>query len=180
MTLTLHATTSPVVRVRRVAASGFDVVVREGAVRSVRVVPGTHRTSLVLSDDEGARTPLADDVPAAAAASSTRVFAHADGTVTVQASFAPPTLLVRGGRVAMLPEIPGTPGSTRLEPGDRLVALTAAAFEAAPDVLARMLAPDNAACLGTADAARLLRKLLRDAPHAAGVVVTRLPEGTPT
>lgn len=165
---------------RRLVGAGFDVVLYEGQGRSVRVVPGADRLAVVVAE-AGEGLPMAADLPVPLPASGMTVWAHADGTVSVRAAFVPPALHVRGDGVTMVPEVPGAPGTTVLAAGDRLVALSSSAYEAAPEALVRLMRADAAParggtdCLHTADPAALLRKLLRDAPGAGGVVITRLP-----
>ncbi|MEO7058971.1 MAG: hypothetical protein ABI083_04585 [Lapillicoccus sp.] len=159
---------------RRLTSAGFDVVVHEGTHRTAWVVPGAERLCVVVAD-EGPAAPLADDLPALAATSSTTLWAHADGRLFVRASWAPPALLVRGGQVTMLPQIPGTTGEARLHGGDRVVVLSSAAYESAPQQIVRLL-HDDPPGLARVDAGSLLGALLGAVPGGGGVVLTRRAE----
>jgi hypothetical protein len=156
---------------RRVSAAGFMVVLHEGVARSARALPGQGRLGVIVADARVA-SPMATDLPGAFPASSTSVWCHADGSIQVRATWAPPTLLVRDCGTVMVPQTPGTPGIERLARGDRLLILSAAAFEAAPEAMVRLL-HEGAVHLLAADPARLLDELFREAPHAGGAVVTR-------
>ncbi len=159
---------------RRVIAAGFRAVLHEGAARAARAVPGSDRLCVIVAD-AGVASPMAMDLPGAFPSSSTSVWCHADGTVRVRATWAPPTLLVRPGSTVMVPESPGQPGSARLEPGDRLFVLSSAAFEAAPEVMVRLL-HERPERLLAADPDDLLHDLFRDAPDGGGAVVTRMED----
>lgn len=156
---------------RRLSGAGFDVVLHEGAHRAARVIPGADRLCVVVADQGGA-TPMADDLPVAAPASSTTVWVHRDGSLSVRASWGPPALLVRGEQILMLPEVPGTTGQAVLRPGDRLVVLSSAAYESAPQEIVRLLHEDPPG-LARAEAAALLGVLLGQVPGGGGAVITR-------
>jgi len=165
--------------------AGFTVALRAGHHQAVRLVPGVRRVGLVVADDRGPQSPLADDLAFRVSSAATTVWAHDDGSVVVRATFAPPALLVYADLerpVSMVPQVPGEPGEVRLGPGDRLVVLTAAAFDEAPQVVARLVrgeAPSRDRHrlddLRSATDAALLRRLLRHAPTAGGAVLTRAP-----
>lgn len=157
--------------VSTVTGAGFDVVLHEGAHRAARVVPGADRLCVVVSD-QGSSMPLADDSPVAPPGTSTTVWMHRDGSLSVRASWGPPALLVRGERVLMLPEVPGTTGQTVLQPGERLVVLSSAAYEYAPQEIVRLLHEDPPG-LARAEAGDLLGVLLGRVPDGGGAVITR-------
>ncbi len=167
--------------------AGFTVALRAGHHQAVRLVPGVRRVGLVVADDRAPRSPLADDLAVRVSSAATTVWAHDDGSVLVRATFAPPALLVPSDLerpVSMVPEVPGEPGEVRLGPGDRLVVLTSAAFDEAPQVVARLVRGEGLAGerrrlddLRSATDAALLRRLLRHAPTAGGAVLTRTPAG---
>jgi hypothetical protein len=169
--------------------AGFTVVVSSGDRDAVRLVPGARRLGLVVAHDRGPTSPLADDLAVRVPSAATTVWAHDDGSVLVRATFAPPALLVPADPtrpVALVPEVPGDPGAVHLGPGDRLVVLTAAAFDQAPQVVARLVRGDDAPAdrqraddLRTASDVALLRRLLRHAPSAGGAVLTRVPAHDP-
>lgn len=170
-------------RVERTVSAGYDVVRwAPGPGGTVRLLPGLHRCGVVVGQEAGPGGPLADDVPLRVPASATTVWAHADGLVAVRTRLAPPALLVRArpGPVELVPQVPGTPGSVALGPGDRLVVLTDAAFDAPRGVADLVGGPDGRADRAVVDRLRagdgvaLLTHLLRDAPDAGGVVLTRL------
>lgn len=156
---------------RWVTAAGFSVVLHEGAARAARAVPGPGRVGIIVADP-GVASPMATDLAGAFPSSSTSVWCHADGSIQVRATWAPPTLLIRVGRTEMVPETPGSPGTARLARGDRLLVLSSAAFEAVPEAMVRLLheGPER---LLAADPVDLLEELFRDAPDGGGAVVTR-------
>jgi len=157
---------------RRVSAAGFTVVVHEGAARAARAVPGEGRVCVLVADPSVA-SPMATDLPGAFPSSSTSVWCHADGSIRVRATWAPPALLVRAGRTLMVPETPGSPGTAWLARGERLLVLSSAAFEAVPEAMVRLLheGPER---LLAADPVDLLDEIFRDAPDGGGAVVTRM------
>lgn len=163
------------VGLRRLSGAGFDVVLHEGA-QQARIVPGTDRLCVVVAD-QGTCPPMAADLPVAAPAASTTVWVHADGSLSVRASWGPPALLVRGERVVMLPEVPGTTGQAVLHPGDRLIVLSSAAYESAPQEIVRLLHEDPPG-LAHAEAGDLLGNLLAQVPGGGGAVITRCAETT--
>ncbi len=160
---------------RHVIGAGFDIAVHEGHGRSARVIPGSSRVCVVVAD-AGAQTagvPVASDLGMTLGGSACLVWGRADGSVQVRASWAPPALLVSAERTLMVPETPGTPGLSVMAPGDRLLVLSVAAYEAAPERMVRLLHEEPARLLA-ADADDLLRTLFRDVPDAGGAVLTRL------
>ncbi len=157
--------------IRRLSGAGFDVVLHEGARRATRVIPGADRLCVVVAD-QGGSAPMADDLPVAAPASSTTVWVHSDGSLSVRASWGPPALLVRGEQVLMLPEVPGTTGQAVLHPGDRLVVLSSVAYESAPQEIVRLLHEDPPS-LARAEGGALLGVLLGQVPDGGGAVITR-------
>lgn len=160
---------------RHIVGAGFDIAVHEGRRRAARVVPGTERVCVVVTDSvlTAAGAPVASDLPMTLGGSSCLVWGRADGSIQVRASWAPPALLVSPQRTLMVPETPGTPGMSVMAPGDRLLVLSVSAYESAPERMVRLL-HDKPGRLLAADADDLLGTLLRDVPEAGGVVVTRL------
>ncbi len=157
-----------------VSAAGFEVVLHAGLARGARAIPGDGRLCVVVADAGSVSgAPVATDLPLPVPSSSTVVWCHADGTIQVRASWAPPALLVRPDRTVMIPETPGLPGAALLEPGERLLVLSSSAFEAAPRGVVRLLHATPGRLLG-ADPADLLDALFREAPDAGGAVITRL------
>lgn len=157
--------------------AGFEVVLRSGHAGSMRLVPGASRVGLVVGHGGGLGSPVADDQAVRVPAASTTVWAHDDGRVLVRSTFAPPALLIGAPDrpVRLVPRDPGHPETVVLAPGERLVVLTAAAFDQAPQVIARLVRdedeqPDD---LRTTGGSTLLRRLLRHAPLAGGAVLTR-------
>lgn len=196
MTAVLHAppgagaprVAPPTGRVGHVLVAGYDVVRwAPGAGGTVRLLPGLRRCGAVVGQQGGPGGPLADDVPLRVPDSATTLWAHDDGTVTVRTRLAPPALLVRArpGPVELVPQVPGTPGTVELGPGDRLVVLTDAAFDAprgVADLVGGGVGRDGEAVvdrLRAGDGVALLTHLLHDAPDAGGVVLTRLPPPAP-
>ncbi len=171
--MTTTITSVPIAREpRRVVAAGFRAVLHEGLARAARAVPSAERLCVIVADAHAA-SPMALDLPGAFPSSSTSVWCHADGSVRVRATWAPPTLLIRPGRTVMVPESPGQPGSAHLEVGERLLVLSAAAFEAAPEAMVRLL-HEKPERLLAADPVELLDELFREAPNGGGAVVTRM------
>ncbi|GAA1888591.1 hypothetical protein [Lapillicoccus jejuensis] len=179
-------------RVARHLVAGYDVVRwAPGPGGTVRLLPGLRRCGAVVGQQGGPGGPggpLADDVPLRVPDSATTLWAHDDGVVTVRTRLAPPALLVRvrPGPVELVPQVPGTPGTVVLAPGDRLVVLTDAAFDAPRGVADLVGGPVGAPGadpvvdrLRAGDGVALLTHLLRDAPGAGGVVLTRLPPPAP-
>lgn len=161
----------------RVSGAGFDVVLHEGAHRAARLIPGADRLCVVVADQGGA-PPMADDLPVATPGSSTTIWVHGDGSLSVRASWGPPALLVRGEQVLMLPEVPGTTGLALLRPGDRLVVLSSAAYESAPQEIVRLLHEDPPG-LAHAEGGVLLSILLGEVPDSGGAVITRRAASAP-
>ncbi len=159
---------------RQVSAAGFSVVLHEGTGRAARAVPGHERLGVIVAD-AGVASPMARDLPGAFPSSSTSVWCHAEGSIRVRATWAPPTLLISGGRTVMVPETPGSTGIARLSRGDRLLVLSSAAFEAAPGAMVRLLHEGPERLLST-DPADLLDELFREAPGGGGAVVTRMED----
>ncbi|MEO3938086.1 hypothetical protein V3N99_15205 [Dermatophilaceae bacterium Soc4.6] len=166
------------------ARAGFTLAMSVGHHAAVRLVPGARRIGLVVAHDAQPGSPLADDLAIRVPSASTTVWAHDDGSVLVRATFAPPALLVpadQGLPVAMVPQVPGDPGQVHLAPGDRLLVLTAAAFDQAPQVVARLVRGDDVSAadrrhlrgLRMEPDEALLRRFLRHAPSAGGAVLTR-------
>jgi hypothetical protein len=160
---------------RHIRRAGYEVAVHEGTGRAARVVPGTDRICVVVADGglATAGAPMADDLPLPLGGSSCLVWGRPDGHIQVRAAWAPPALLVSAERTLMVPESPGTPGLSTMAPGDRLLVLSSAAYEAAPERMVRLLHEEPARLLA-ADADDLLRALFLDVPQAGGAVVTRL------
>lgn len=184
----LRVVAPPTGRVGLALVAGYEVVRwAPGAGGTVRMVPGLRRCGVVVGQQGGPGGPLADDVPLRVPESATTLWAHDDGVVTVRTRLAPPALLVRArpGPVELVPQIPGTPGTVALDPGDRLVVLTDAAFDAprgVADLVGRGAGRDGdrvVDALRAGDGVALLTHLLHDAPDAGGVVLTRLPTATP-
>ncbi|MDQ2756421.1 MAG: hypothetical protein M3Y71_07635 [Actinomycetota bacterium] len=167
-----------------VGQAGFALAMSEGHRGTVRLVPGARRVGLVVAHETGPGSPVADDLAVRVPSAATTVWAHDYGLVVVRVSFAPPALLVpadAAAPVTMVPQVPGEPGEVHLAPGDRLVVLTATAFDQAPQVVARLVRGDDLPPgerhrvddLRSLSDTALLRRLLRHAPSAAGVVIRR-------
>lgn len=185
---------------RRIRSAGFEVVLHEGAARAARVVPGEHRMCVVVADPAGG-TPAAEDFPMSLPTSSCTVWGHRDGSVQVRSSWAPPALLMRAadpgmahlphppqpghlpqpGHTAhaspeMVPQTPGSPGLVSMASGDRLLVLSSAAFEAAPQMVVRLLHTDAGRLLaaGPDELDEILHDLFAGSPDAGGALLTRL------
>lgn len=158
---------------RHVVGAGFDVAVHEGTSRAARVVPGRDRLCVAVADGSGGSSPVAMDLPVSATSSSCLVWCHADGSVQVRASWAPPALLVCRDRTTMVPETPGQPGLVTMHAGERLLVLSSAAYEAAAERMVHLLhsAPHQ---LLAVDADEILSVVFADVPDAGGAVITRL------
>lgn len=158
---------------RHVRSAGFEVALHEGAARGARAIPGDGRLCVVVGNGSSG-SPVPMDVPATTSSSLCLVWAHADGSLQVRASWAPPALLVsHHSPTAMVPQVPGLPGRAVLAPGERLLVLSSEAFEAEPQTVARLLHESPAALLRT-DADDLLDELFLGAPGVGGAVLTRL------
>ncbi len=160
---------------RHIVGAGFDIAVHEGAGRAARVIPGSARVCVVVADSvlTTAGAPVASDLAMTLGGSSCLVWGRADGSIQVRASWAPPALLVSAEHTLMVPETPGLPGLSVMAPGDRLLVLSASAYEAAPERMVRLLHEEPSRLLA-ADADDLLSALFRDVPEAGGAVITRL------
>jgi hypothetical protein len=160
---------------RHVVGAGFEIAVHEGAGRVARVVPGSERVCVVVADSDHGTVgaPLAADLPMRVGGCACVVWGRSNGAIQVRASWAPPALLVTAEQTMMLPETPGTPGTSVMAAGDRLLVLSSSAYEAAPERMVRLLHEEPARLLA-ADADDLLRGLFLDVPEAGGAVITRL------
>jgi hypothetical protein len=160
---------------RHITGAGFEVALHEGAGRSARVVPGSDRVCVVVADQAAALagSPVAFDLPVSGPSASCLVWCHANGALQVRASWSPPALLVSRERILMVPETPGTPGVSVMQPGDRLLVLSSTAFEAAPERMVRLL-HEHPEQLIAANVDDILAGLFLDVPEAGGAVITRL------
>ena len=110
-----------------------------------------------------------DDPDAYSAAACTR-----DGDLALVVHHSPPALVIGSTGCRTLPADGGCRDSVRLAPGERLLLLSCAAFEAMPEVLANGLGDDSTDLAGQ-DPEDLLLDIFRELGHGAGAVIDRLP-----
>jgi hypothetical protein len=108
--------------------------------------------------------------PRPGATCRTAVVCGQDGEVVVRPCAAPPALLVTEGDVHLVPRTPGADGVDRLRPSDRLLVLSAAAYETLPASLVTLLRALPARALHT-DPAVLLETLFAEIPLGSGALI---------
>jgi hypothetical protein len=99
---------------------------------------------------------------------------HADGRIDVRACTAPPALVVSADATRRLPDVPGTVGSLGLGIGERVLMLSAAAFEALPPALVDVLRAPSARVL-QADPVELLQQIFAETSFGCGALICRHP-----
>lgn len=95
-----------------------------------------------------------------------------DGEVVVRSWAAPPALLVTPDDVHLVPETPGPPGSARIACGERLLVLSAEAYETLPASLVTLLRSLPSRLLHT-DPAVVLETLFAEIPVGSGALLER-------
>lgn len=164
------ATTMPVEGIQH---AGYEVSYTTDRIHRVRLYTEPGRMAIRVSDAAGTY-PQAVLCPSVSAA--TTVFAHADGTVRVHASFGRPAFLVGSVRTA-LPVSTENPGQWLMAPGERLYVVSPDTFQAlAPQLMA--LVNRRSRLLTGTDLASLLGGLATragiDPQQLAVAMVTRL------
>jgi hypothetical protein len=130
-----------------------------------------HDGQLVVTvGDRTADEDLVDDTPPGGPC-HTAVVCRDDGEVLVRSCAAPPALLVTASDVHLVPETPGVAGVDRLCPGDRLLVLSAAAYETLPASLVTLLRALPTRLLHS-DPALLLETLFAEIPVGSGALIS--------
>ncbi|MCU1537346.1 MAG: hypothetical protein JWP82_1697 [Humibacillus sp.] len=147
-----------------VGGSGWDVTVIEQRGGSAVVTHAADAVVVRLGDDAD------PDNPVARRTCCTTVSCESDGRVVVDASAAPPALLVRRAGVVLVPSTPGLQGEARLGPDERLLVLSAEAYDTLPPALVILLRELPDRVLGT-DPAALLETLFEQVPAGCGALI---------
>ena len=140
-----------------VGGSGWDVTVIEqsGGTAEVTRTDGAIVVRLGDRDDP----------------SSATVSCEPGGRVVVDASAAPPALLVRSASVVLVPSTPGERGVAHLGADERLLVLSAEAYDTLPPALVILLRELPDRVLGT-DPAALLETLFEQIPVGCGALIS--------
>lgn len=102
----------------------------------------------------------------------TDVVCQDDGEVVVRSWAAPPALLVTSDDVHLVPETPGAAGSARIACGERLLVLSAEAYETLPASLVTLLRSLPSRLLHT-DPSVVLETLFAEIPVGSGALLER-------
>ena len=154
----------------QVTRTGDAIVVRIGDHdgHSPAVPPALPPAGLPDGTDPSTRT----DRPATGThrACCTTVSCQPGGRVVVDASAAPPALLVRSGDVTLVPSTPGEHGVAHLAADERLLVLSAEAYDTLPPALVILLRELPDRVLGS-DPAALLETLFEQIPVGCGALI---------
>lgn len=171
MTTAVHPA-GTVTRHRGPLALGWDVTVLEhhGGLASVRRGIGL----LEVAIGDIAPAGRTDHRHHHSQACETTASCHADGLIDVQACAAPPALVVSADAARRLPDAPGTVERVRLGVGERVLMLSAAAFEALPAALVDVLRAPSTEVL-PADPVELLQRIFAETSSGSGALICRGP-----
>lgn len=153
---------------------GWQVTLAQGRDGSARVSREGHGFRVVVQDGHGNHPRRPHGIPGHGLPCATTAWCRADGGVRLSALAAPPALLVRAEGARTVPATPGTLEELTLAPGERLVILSASAFEALPEALVELLRSPTARVLER-DPTDLLVELFTQVPVGSGVVLCRRP-----
>jgi hypothetical protein len=159
----IQATRSGLLRTHA-APRGWHITSIECARGLVRVESHEGVTEVVVADVSDDSGP---DFFSAAACTS-------EGNAMVMARRAPPALLLASGGQRVVPSSPGDSELLRLDAGELLLMLSAAAFETMPDALVRVLHGLPGAALGM-DPRELLTQVFDEIGSGSGAVLGRVP-----
>lgn len=98
------------------------------------------------------------------------------GRVVVHARAAPPALLVGPTRTVLLPSVPDVDASTVVEPGERVLVLSASAFDMLPPSLATVLRELPQRVLGTSPES-VLQTVFSEIPVGCGGLIAPADPG---
>jgi hypothetical protein len=153
-----------------VDGSGWDVTVIEqpGGLAEVTRVGG----AIVVRVGDRDLAPLTARAHATGhhAACCTTVSLEPGGRLVVEASAAPPALLVSSSSAVLVPSTPGERGVACLGPDERLLVLSAEAYDTLPPALVILLRELPDRVLG-ADPAVLLETLFEQIPAGCGALI---------
>jgi len=144
----------------------YGVVRLDRRARLTQIVVADHVDSVESSPSTGSFTAAACTV---------------DGELLVAVRSAPPAIVVGSDRCRTRPSDGAAHDSEFPGPGERVILLSCAAFEAVPDVLVDGVSGTSSSQLATQDPESLLIALLGGAARGAGVVIDHHPtaEGEP-
>lgn len=135
----------------------------------VRLEQRARLTQVVVGDRVGSMESSPSTESFAAAACTV------DGELLVAVRSAPPAIVVGSDRCRTRPSDGAAHDSEFPRPGERLILLSCAAFEAVPDVLVDGVSGAPSSHLATGDPEAVLIALLRDAGRGAGVIIEHHP-----
>lgn len=162
-----------------VGGSGWDVTVIEQSGGSADVTRTGDAIVVRLGDHDSGSAGLSTAGPETGGQRSTGahrvcctiVSCEPGGRVVVDASAAPPALLVRSTGVVLVPSTPGERGVAHLEADERLLVLSAEAYDTLPPALVILLRELPHRVLGT-DPAALLETLFEQIPIGCGALIS--------